>query len=98
MRTSSRGAGFNTSSLILSCVVTIPILSSTRTSGVTLNTAAERHVNADVARSIFQKWANLFYEVGNKLNRTFKFSDDSMDKWAAAAGFTNIEHKKFKIP
>jgi hypothetical protein len=40
----------------------------------------------------------LFYEVGNKLNRTFKFSDDSMDKWAAAAGFTNVEHKKFKIP
>ena len=55
----------------------------------------ERNTNG---RSIFQKWANLFYEVGDKLHRTFKFSDDSMDKWASAAGFTNIEHKKFKIP
>ncbi|KAI8722697.1 hypothetical protein NCS52_00414100 [Fusarium sp. LHS14.1] len=60
-----------------------------------------RSHNPDVKvdeKHIFQRWAQLFYDAGDKLGRTFKFSDDSIDRWATEAGFTGISHKKFKIP
>ncbi|UPL03148.1 hypothetical protein LCI18_014082 [Fusarium solani-melongenae] len=47
---------------------------------------------------IFQRWAQLFYDAGNKLGRTFMFRDNSMDQWASEAGFTEVTHRKFKIP
>ncbi|KAJ3520242.1 hypothetical protein NM208_g13792 [Fusarium decemcellulare] len=49
-------------------------------------------------KHIFQRWAQLFYDAGDKLGRTFKFADGSMDKWASDAGFTQVTHKKFSIP
>lgn len=48
--------------------------------------------------SIFQRWAQLFYDAGNKLGRTFMFRDNSMDQWASEAGFAEVTHRKFKIP
>lgn len=47
---------------------------------------------------IFQRWAQLFYDAGNELGRTFMFRDNSMDQWASEAGFTEVTHRKFKIP
>ncbi|KAG7151172.1 Secondary metabolism regulator LAE1 like protein [Verticillium longisporum] len=47
---------------------------------------------------IFQRWAQLFYDAGDKLGRTFRFSGNILDDWAADAGFTDVVHRKFKIP
>ncbi|KAJ9137094.1 demethylmenaquinone methyltransferase [Pleurostoma richardsiae] len=60
-----------------------------------------RSENPDVKvddKHIFQQWANLFYGAGDKLGRTFRSANGSMDKWAQDAGFADITHKKFKIP
>lgn len=47
---------------------------------------------------IYKKWAQLFYDAGDKLGRTFRFDGEVMIKWAAGAGFTELNHKRFKIP
>ncbi|KAK7413856.1 hypothetical protein QQX98_007273 [Neonectria punicea] len=47
---------------------------------------------------IFKQWAQLFYDAGDKLGRTFRFSDGSMQQNAVDAGFTEIVHKTFKLP
>ncbi|KAJ9131284.1 Methyltransferase [Pleurostoma richardsiae] len=49
-------------------------------------------------KHIYRQWAQLFYDVGDKLGRTFKFVDGTMEKWAREAGFTDIVYKKFNIP
>jgi hypothetical protein len=40
----------------------------------------------------------VFYEAGDKIGRTFRFNEDNMVSYARDAGFTEITHKKFKVP
>ena len=47
--------------------------------------------------SIFKKWAQLFYDAGDKLGATFRVTEQ-MGKWPKDAGFTNITHKIHKVP
>ncbi|RYP23239.1 hypothetical protein DL765_001148 [Monosporascus sp. GIB2] len=46
---------------------------------------------------IFKQWARVFYEAGDKLDRTFRVTEN-MKSWANDAGFNSVVHKKFKIP
>jgi SAM-dependent methyltransferase len=46
----------------------------------------------------FKKWAQLFYDAGDKLGRTFHCTNDMMEKAAINAGFENITKKVFTIP
>lgn len=46
---------------------------------------------------IYKQWARAFYDAGDKLNRTFRVTEQ-MESWPTKAGFTNIEHKVFKLP
>ncbi|KAL2672354.1 hypothetical protein Neosp_013059 [[Neocosmospora] mangrovei] len=47
---------------------------------------------------IFKQWAQLFYDAGDRLGRTFDITDKKMGNWAREAGFTNITPKTFKVP
>ncbi|KAF7555191.1 hypothetical protein G7Z17_g2356 [Cylindrodendrum hubeiense] len=47
---------------------------------------------------IFKQWARLFYDVGDKIGRTFKVNDSIMKQSAQEAGFTSLTHNKFKVP
>lgn len=47
---------------------------------------------------IYKQWARLFYDAGDKIGREFRFSDENMLKYARDAGFTDIVHRKFKVP
>lgn len=49
-------------------------------------------------RRTFKKWAQLFYDAGEKLGRTFQCTNGMMEKCASEAGFTNIVKKVFTIP
>ena len=64
-------------------------------SGEPLSLRPER---TDRTCSIFQRWAQLFYDAGDKLGHTFRFSGDVLDNWAAEAGFTDVVHRKINIP
>ncbi|KAH7013798.1 S-adenosyl-L-methionine-dependent methyltransferase [Ilyonectria destructans] len=46
----------------------------------------------------FKKWAQLFYDAGDKLGRTFRCTDGMMEKFASDAGFGKITKKVFTIP
>ncbi|KAH7123512.1 hypothetical protein B0J13DRAFT_589304 [Dactylonectria estremocensis] len=43
--------------------------------------------NDEWSKLIFEQWAQLFYDVGDKTGRSFK-----------ETGFTSVTHKKFKVP
>jgi len=43
-------------------------------------------------------WAKLFYDAGDKIGREFRVNEENMTGYATQAGFTNIYHKKFKLP
>lgn len=47
---------------------------------------------------VFKQWHRLFYDVGDKIGREFRFSDKNMLEYANGAGFTNVQYKKFSIP
>jgi hypothetical protein len=47
---------------------------------------------------VYKIWAKLFYDAGDKIGRTFRFSDKEMIPYAEQAGFTNITHEKFVVP
>lgn len=47
---------------------------------------------------VYKQWAKLFYEAGDRINRTFRIDGDTMSGWAKAAGFDDITHKKYKLP
>lgn len=47
--------------------------------------------------SIFKRWAEAFYEAGDKINRTFRVTEQ-MQSWPENAGFTNIKHEQYKVP
>ncbi|KAH7239831.1 hypothetical protein B0J15DRAFT_516385 [Fusarium solani] len=48
--------------------------------------------------SVFKQWAQLFYDAGDRLGRTFDITDTKMENWAREAGFTKIAPKTFKLP
>ncbi|KAJ4251467.1 hypothetical protein NW762_011452 [Fusarium torreyae] len=47
---------------------------------------------------IYTRWAKVFGEVGEKIGKTFDFSDRKLEKLAQAAGFTQINFQTHKIP
>ncbi|KAL6407368.1 hypothetical protein AUP68_10199 [Ilyonectria robusta] len=47
---------------------------------------------------IFSRWAQSFREVGEKIGRTFDFSDRKMETLAKDAGFTSVTFQNHKIP
>ncbi|KAF4966875.1 hypothetical protein FSARC_5488 [Fusarium sarcochroum] len=47
---------------------------------------------------IYTRWAKVFNEVGEKIGRTFDFSDRKLEKLAEAAGFSEINFQTHKIP
>ncbi|KAH6869390.1 S-adenosyl-L-methionine-dependent methyltransferase [Thelonectria olida] len=49
-------------------------------------------------KHIFKQWAQLFYDAGDKLGRTFKLADGSLEIFAGSVGFINITPKRFKVP
>ncbi|RTE83032.1 hypothetical protein BHE90_002462 [Fusarium euwallaceae] len=49
-------------------------------------------------KHIFSRWAQVFNEVGQKINRTFDFTDRKQEKMAQTAGFSNITYQAHKIP
>jgi predicted SAM-dependent methyltransferase len=48
--------------------------------------------------SIYTRWANIFNEVGQKIGRTFDFSDRKLEKLAKTAGFDEVTFETHKIP
>ncbi|KAF4963490.1 hypothetical protein FSARC_8499 [Fusarium sarcochroum] len=46
----------------------------------------------------FKQWAQLFYDAGDKIGRTFKVTDGIMQDSAREAGFEEIVHKVHTIP
>ena len=46
---------------------------------------------------VFKRWHRLFYDVGDKIGREFRFHDKNMQAWAKDAGF-DVQYKKFTIP
>ncbi|KAH6885725.1 S-adenosyl-L-methionine-dependent methyltransferase [Thelonectria olida] len=46
----------------------------------------------------FKQWAQLFYDAGDKLGRTFRITDGTMQTAAKDAGFVDIVRKVFTIP
>ncbi|KAM0239566.1 hypothetical protein ACHAP5_008212 [Fusarium lateritium] len=47
---------------------------------------------------IYTRWANIFNEVGQKIGRTFDFSDRKLEKLAKTAGFKDVAFHTHKIP
>ncbi|KAI8651305.1 hypothetical protein NCS55_01374400 [Fusarium keratoplasticum] len=47
---------------------------------------------------VFKQWAQLFYDAGDRLGRTFDITDKKMETWACEAGFTQIPPKTLKLP
>ncbi|SPJ79179.1 related to methyltransferase [Fusarium torulosum] len=48
--------------------------------------------------SIYTRWANIFNEVGQKIGRTFDFSNRKLEKLAKTAGFNKVTLQTHKIP
>jgi SAM-dependent methyltransferase len=56
------------------------------------------NINEDQAH-IFKKWCQLFWDAGDKLNRSFRIARDGrMEDYIKAAGFVDIVHKQWKVP
>jgi len=47
---------------------------------------------------VYKRWAKLFYDAGDVIGRTFRFSDKEMIPYAEQAGFTNIVHERITVP
>ncbi|KAF7542389.1 hypothetical protein G7Z17_g11621 [Cylindrodendrum hubeiense] len=47
---------------------------------------------------IFTRWAQVFGEVGDKIGRTFDFTNKKMKKLSKDAGFTHVNFENHKIP
>lgn len=50
------------------------------------------------ADHVFNQWAQLFYDAGDKIGRSFRIDQAIMEGWANDAGFEDVTHKKFKVP
>ncbi|WAO96647.1 Hypothetical protein NCS54_01432800 [Fusarium falciforme] len=46
----------------------------------------------------FKQWAELFFDAGDKIGRTFRVTDGIMEESARDAGFEDIVHKIITIP
>lgn len=51
-----------------------------------------------VVFSVMKQWAQLFYDAGDAMGRDFRFTEESMTKWARDTGFENITGKTIKVP
>ncbi|RSL58402.1 hypothetical protein CEP54_007798 [Fusarium duplospermum] len=49
-------------------------------------------------KHIFSRWAQVFNEVGQKMGRTFDFTNRKQEKMAQTAGFSRITYQAHKIP
>ncbi|KAL6355525.1 hypothetical protein LRP88_11120 [Fusarium phalaenopsidis] len=47
---------------------------------------------------VLRQLAQLFYDAGDRLGRTFDITDKKMETWGREAGFTKIAPKTFKLP
>ncbi|KAM0224322.1 hypothetical protein ACHAQD_002715 [Fusarium lateritium] len=47
---------------------------------------------------IYTRWAKIFNEVGQKIGRTFDFTDRKLEKLAETAGFKDVTFQTHKIP
>lgn len=47
---------------------------------------------------VFKQWAKLFYDAGDRINRSFRIDQDTMVGWAKGAGFPEVTAKKIKLP
>ncbi|CAF3575257.1 unnamed protein product [Fusarium graminearum] len=61
------------------------------------------HLKCDNAASVaenetFRQWAQLFYDAGDKIGRTFNITNGLMQDSARDAGFEDIVHKVHTIP
>ncbi|EXM21537.1 hypothetical protein ACKLNR_015266 [Fusarium oxysporum f. sp. zingiberi] len=54
--------------------------------------------NSVAENETFKQWAQLFYDAGDKIGRTFKVTDGIMQDSAREAGFEDIVHKVHTIP
>ncbi|RSM03601.1 hypothetical protein CDV31_010398 [Fusarium ambrosium] len=52
----------------------------------------------DGAVRTFKQWAELFFDAGDKIGRTFRVTDGIMEESAREAGFEDIVHKIITIP
>ncbi|RSL84089.1 hypothetical protein CEP52_016540 [Fusarium oligoseptatum] len=46
----------------------------------------------------FTQWADLFYDAGDEIGRTFRVCDGILEESAKKAGFKKIVHKEYTIP
>ncbi|KAJ4175551.1 hypothetical protein NW767_015750 [Fusarium falciforme] len=46
----------------------------------------------------FTQWADLFYDAGDEIGRTFRVCDGILEESAEKAGFEKIVHKQYTIP
>ncbi|KAM0540919.1 hypothetical protein ACHAPJ_013448 [Fusarium lateritium] len=58
----------------------------------------EQYILLELSAFIYTRWAKVFEEVGEKIGKTFDFSDRKLEKLAKAAGFTDINFQTHKIP
>lgn len=48
---------------------------------------------------IFKRWANIFHEAGDKMNRTLRIgTNGKMKRYLHDAGFINIVHRSYQVP
>ncbi|KAH7184733.1 S-adenosyl-L-methionine-dependent methyltransferase [Fusarium flagelliforme] len=52
----------------------------------------------DEQSSIYTRWAKIFESVGEKINRTFNFSNGKLQALAENANFSNITFQTHKVP
>ncbi|KAM5373906.1 hypothetical protein ACJZ2D_006735 [Fusarium nematophilum] len=53
---------------------------------------------SEAENETFRQWAQLFFDAGDKINRTFRLTDGIMQDSAREAGFEDIVHKVYTIP
>ncbi|RTE77574.1 hypothetical protein BHE90_007956 [Fusarium euwallaceae] len=60
------------------------------------NTDCELRANESMRT--FTQWADLFYDAGDEIGRTFRVCDGILEESAEKAGFEKIVHKEYTIP
>ena len=63
------------------------------------------HLYSDIAAvrddpgHIFKRWAHVFWEGGDRINKTLRIANDgAMRKLIAAAGFINVAERTYQVP
>ncbi|KAK4443922.1 S-adenosyl-L-methionine-dependent methyltransferase [Podospora aff. communis PSN243] len=47
---------------------------------------------------VYKQWAKLFYDAGDRIDRSFRIDEEIMVGWASGAGFKDVTQQKFKLP